>query len=811
MELAKNCALFLQNCWREPPIPDKERVLLTPFNQWRKYRNFPIKIVLHLLIVVFVTVQALMLSTEFIPYGSANQACFQTTFLLEEYRDGIFSVYDFLDVLRSTVDNYYAFPEYSVNRYDHIIDADTGLPVPIMMTVTRYQSLDGPFWNHTIHDPTHKIDDDDFEGDFSLVTNKFELDADNALGAFDISLDDGGKKLLDMFYFVTSVRLDFSFRTINVGPLAVLPVMWDITLYFDINGGMIDFSILVQFRVSNTAGLSGYDIFTSLTVMLLVLSVASLLLSVQALYHNLRVFQRVKRSYKQLSRYSLASDTFPNWQTIPFSAKSSFFCMWSAFNTFGCLCIVVSCLLGLSAEFGFATSAEYYVVYGFGCLLVSCNMLRYFEYNKKFYVHISTLRNASTHILRFVISVTPVYWGYAIFGVLNFGPYNWRFANLDEASVTLFALLTGDDIHDTFKDIVDGGYPLPIVSRIYIYSFCIIFITTVLNVFIFIIEDSYRVAKHHNLYKDQEHMPRHLLVDGMAVPVVSSGREVLQVIFRNLYTWSERIEANPGIFDAVPDNGLEELQEVCLQVPENPSSQPAIAPFASHLQDEALLDRAAQVSKEDRERRKRRRPRSVSTQLPTVTSMDVAALDLSSSSGAVPKTRRPSASDEIRMTASPSVTSDESDAEESSGLLGKSESGNFLDVASAARMRRKERKVERPEGTLSLSVPSLGSESLPPADASARPPLDSSARSTAATAPQDSASLLSMLQTELVAQKAAFEHRFRIQEQELQKIRLEHHKALANILHLCQALEPMLPPSAHVPTTVVDEDEEPQS
>jgi len=578
MELAKNCALFLQNCWREPPIPDKERVLLTPFNQWRKYRNFPIKIVLHLLIVVFVTVQALMLSTEFIPYGSANQACFQTTFLLEEYRDGIFSVYDFLDVLRSTVDNYYAFPEYSVNRYDHIIDADTGLPVPIMMTVTRYQSLDGPFWNHTIHDPTHKIDDDDFEGDFSLVTNKFELDADNALGAFDISLDDGGKKLLDMFYFVTSVRLDFSFRTINVGPLAVLPVMWDITLYFDINGGMIDFSILVQFRVSNTAGLSGYDIFTSLTVMLLVLSVASLLLSVQALYHNLRVFQRVKRSYKQLSRYSLASDTFPNWQTIPFSAKSSFFCMWSAFNTFGCLCIVVSCLLGLSAEFGFATSAEYYVVYGFGCLLVSCNMLRYFEYNKKFYVHISTLRNASTHILRFVISVTPVYWGYAIFGVLNFGPYNWRFANLDEASVTLFALLTGDDIHDTFKDIVDGGYPLPIVSRIYIYSFCIIFITTVLNVFIFIIEDAYQSSK----------MTLGLIeTDKQGVWKQKTVTQVLTIVFDNLHTWQERMnEGQSGDQGLIP---LHDLVDDPAAVPMAPSEE-AVALGEQHPQLARLVE-----------------------------------------------------------------------------------------------------------------------------------------------------------------------------------------------------------------------------
>jgi hypothetical protein len=74
---------------------------------------------------------------------------------------------------------------------------------------------------------------------------------------------------------------------------------------------------------------------------------------------------------------------------------------------------------------------------------------------------------------------------------------------LDEAAVTLFALLTGDDIHDTFSDIIDGAYPVPVVSRLYIYTFVTIFITSVLNVFIFIIEDSFHYAKMVCVYQSQ--------------------------------------------------------------------------------------------------------------------------------------------------------------------------------------------------------------------------------------------------------------------------------------------------------------------
>lgn len=47
----------VKGLYQEPPISDRDRILLTPFQQWRKYRHFPLKIALHFLIVVFVSAQ----------------------------------------------------------------------------------------------------------------------------------------------------------------------------------------------------------------------------------------------------------------------------------------------------------------------------------------------------------------------------------------------------------------------------------------------------------------------------------------------------------------------------------------------------------------------------------------------------------------------------------------------------------------------------------------------------------------------------------------------------------------------------------
>ena len=369
---------------------------------------------------------------------------------------------------------------------------------------------------------------------------------------------------------------------------------------FKFNGGMIDPQIYVEFRVIHTSGVSGLDIFTALTVSLLIMCVISAMLSVNDLWHNSKVYRRTKSLYLNYSVMALPSDVYPNWKSIPFAVKASFFSAWSVFNIIASIAVLGGCILGLSEELGAHTSSEYYIVFGLGIMLSSANMIRYFEYNKKFFLHVETIRNAAAHIIRFLVSVSPVYWGYAIFGVLNFGPYSWKFANLDAASVTLFALLTGDDIHDTFKDIVDASYPFPWVSRVYIYSFVIIFITTVLNVFIFIIEDAYVLAKISlGIYGDDTsaHQRKEL-----------SSIESLRAIFNNLEVWKQRYETrSPGRTpESTPLRPLDQNEKLEFPSDLNVDEElqrisPAIAAIISRNQEEFLNESEA-LMRECRER-----------------------------------------------------------------------------------------------------------------------------------------------------------------------------------------------------------------
>jgi len=176
-------------------------------------------------------------------------------------------------------------------------------------------------------------------------------------------------------------------------------------------------------------------------------------------------------------------------------------------------------------------------------------MLRYFEYFTLLYLHVQTLRNAFIHVITYCISVIPIYWAFVIFGVLNFGPYSEKFSSTGQTIVTLFSLLNGDDIYATFQEIEDGQYPTPIISRIYIILFVTLFVTSVLNVFIFIIEDSYRTAKFSSNARVGSWcgVPP-LATDEMGSKDGFTAREIMQIIFHNLETWMGRMEEFPVIY-----------------------------------------------------------------------------------------------------------------------------------------------------------------------------------------------------------------------------------------------------------------------
>ena len=155
--------------------------------------------------------------------------------------------------------------------------------------------------------------------------------------------------------------------------------------------------------------------------------------------------------------------------------------------------------------------------------------IQYFEMFPEYYALILTLRKSAPRVLAFLLGVLPVFLGFAYFGVAYFSIGSDLFADVDHASIALFALLNGDVIHDVF----DNLFPIaPFISRLYLYTFIALFIYAVLNIFIAIVEDAFFAAKQETELEIEEDVAQKDmnihnldvvgLVAGPPVPVTTS-------------------------------------------------------------------------------------------------------------------------------------------------------------------------------------------------------------------------------------------------------------------------------------------------
>jgi hypothetical protein len=184
------------------------------------------------------------------------------------------------------------------------------------------------------------------------------------------------------------------------------------------------------------------------------------------------------------------------WAEVTFQDKLAFFNLWHMLTLVANCCFMISCSQGIvrlqtraPSERGKISTEQ--VLRAIGLFTAWVSMIRFFEYFSRFYVLIIAMRASLLPVFRFIMVVFPMYMAYALIGVFSFSEQD-DFNNMWRALRTLFALLNGDSILLMYQEVCPSdrstGIGYCLWGQIYLYTFCVLFITTVLNVFIFIIE-----------------------------------------------------------------------------------------------------------------------------------------------------------------------------------------------------------------------------------------------------------------------------------------------------------------------------------
>jgi len=127
-------------------------------------------------------------------------------------------------------------------------------------------------------------------------------------------------------------------------------------------------------------------------------------------------------------------------------------------------------------------------------MLTWVSVLKYYENARGYNIVFRTFQNSSSIVLMAIVGILPVFIGFGVLGMCIF----WRskrFFGFGASMFSLFALMNGDMIFDSYHDLDTIDY---ILSQVYLYVFVSISIMVIQNVFIVIIEDGYMISKFRN-------------------------------------------------------------------------------------------------------------------------------------------------------------------------------------------------------------------------------------------------------------------------------------------------------------------------
>lgn len=217
----------------------------------------------------------------------------------------------------------------------------------------------------------------------------------------------------------------------------------------------------------------------------IVLSLITGFLVLKRLRATLLLYLETKRFY-----------AFHYGRNLTWSETSAFFTGWDFFSLFAETVTIAGIVFKINLDSDADSHLDITaVLIGSAVAINWITALRFLSFDKGYYILVLTLSVALPNILRLMICIVVIYIGYVLCGWVVFGPFTYKFASIAQTVDTLFAMINGDEILDSFMQVSGSSHLLSLFSKLYFYSFIVLFIYVVLSVMISLIGEAMIVAQ----------------------------------------------------------------------------------------------------------------------------------------------------------------------------------------------------------------------------------------------------------------------------------------------------------------------------
>ncbi|XP_075245198.1 mucolipin-3-like isoform X3 [Convolutriloba macropyga] len=490
----------------------------------------PIKMMVQVIKIIFVTLQLSLFSKyqfDFRLFIDGNFQTFDHLFLLNweaDYGDPVqrvpdpYAVYhidDFYASVNFTVTSYFTLTykalgnfSYPVNYHGELgngkrkhrggsaLGPAANLPndeiPPIIFKLTFYEvepDPDQPYHMKLEGDPVDKYYyvyySDTVNGEFDMVTWEGQKDNDFSLN----------------WSSLLSFEIKFSLINQHIGSSRTYfkPVcyLFNISITYDnsrhtgklpINSKYTDSTtdcVSITYESSDD-GVSYMVLMTIMDCCITALAVFSFVLCVRSVQHNWYLRRVTKAIWLKKFNKPLGKKD-----------EAKFVQFWYFIIIVGDCCLIAGSLLKIFVTF---RVTQVYtvcaVLLGCATMIVWIGVLKYLNYFHTYNALLLTLKYSMPNVLRFLFCCLFIYFGFALAGWAVFGPFHYKFRTFVATMETMYSLINGDDMFETFAQMRRVSTLVYVFNQIWLYVFIGLFIYCVLSLFIGIITETYEQIRN---------------------------------------------------------------------------------------------------------------------------------------------------------------------------------------------------------------------------------------------------------------------------------------------------------------------------
>ncbi|KAG3115670.1 hypothetical protein PI124_g5521 [Phytophthora idaei] len=480
-----------------------ERLVLSPWEKWSTHGRFPYKLTLHVALVLLTFAQMQLYDAQNAAYMRASHRNWAFFFLPPATDIGVVPRFqrDFYTINRTMTavhflrDAYFSIGNASVANYEYL-RTSSGEIQPLKLTVDRVLP----------------------HGD--LETREYLVSQDEeSVGPFDPTMSLWQKKHL--FRSLRDVKFSFPLRDHQFGNFYEECFEWRVNVRFEVIESAQIHVELEDCEVSRCASTHPRPFWTTakqsfvwMHVVVAVVSILYMMLSLKALRRSFQVMTRARGLLKNHAKdkdkqdnglhegttdekdddhsqhFTRQHKTLRSWAEIPFTLKLKIINGLQLIVFTSLVLLLASTMWSLLfLEAHMPIRFWHRLLHATALLLLWSSLVGYLEHNQHIYSIVLTLKWGTPRVLQFLLGVSPIFFGYALFGTIYFGNKIEEFGTLSASMITLFSLMNGDIIMDTFDAM--ELHQFIVSGKVYLYSFITLFMYVVLNIFIAIVEEAF--------------------------------------------------------------------------------------------------------------------------------------------------------------------------------------------------------------------------------------------------------------------------------------------------------------------------------